>query len=174
MTKAKYMALDDLQTVWDERMKPYIQQTYTPVTDQLKPVNVAALTPSSTFVKNAVIGINGVIYRAKQATSHFPVTLVTDSTSGTEQFVIESVNGKIAFVIDDQTVDSDWEVWTDAGIEYWIAQIGSSLTALAARVTALEAVTPVLPTTSYGGHTAAALLTAVASLMGKTVVLNEG
>lgn len=26
MTKAKYMALDDLQTVWDNSMKPYIQQ----------------------------------------------------------------------------------------------------------------------------------------------------
>jgi len=26
MTKAKYMALDDLQTVWDDKMKPYIEQ----------------------------------------------------------------------------------------------------------------------------------------------------
>lgn len=26
MTKAKYMALDDLQTVWDDSMKPYIEQ----------------------------------------------------------------------------------------------------------------------------------------------------
>ena len=26
MTKAKYMALDDLQTVWDDKMKPFIQQ----------------------------------------------------------------------------------------------------------------------------------------------------
>ena len=28
MTKAKYMALDDLQTVWNNKMKPYIQQNY--------------------------------------------------------------------------------------------------------------------------------------------------
>lgn len=26
MTKAKYMALEDLQTVWDDKQKPYIQQ----------------------------------------------------------------------------------------------------------------------------------------------------
>lgn len=28
MTKAKYMALDDLQTVWSEKIKPAIEQTY--------------------------------------------------------------------------------------------------------------------------------------------------
>lgn len=28
MTKAKYMALADLQTVWTNTMKPHIQQTY--------------------------------------------------------------------------------------------------------------------------------------------------
>lgn len=26
MTKANYMALDDLKTVWDAKMKPFIQQ----------------------------------------------------------------------------------------------------------------------------------------------------
>ena len=28
MTKANYMALADLQTVWNNKMKPHIQQTY--------------------------------------------------------------------------------------------------------------------------------------------------
>lgn len=139
----------------------------------LYPVDVSALTPTSTFRKNAVVGINGVFYRAKVATSHFPVVLVLDDV--TEQFVIEQVNGKVAFVIDDPTVHQDWEVWTDAGIEFWIAQIGSSLTALAARVTALETTTATAlqPTDTFGGYQAQTLLTAVASLIGKTVVLND-
>lgn len=32
MTKEKYMALADLQTVWDNTLKPWIQQQITPQT----------------------------------------------------------------------------------------------------------------------------------------------
>ena len=40
--------------------------------DMLHPVAVSSMTPSSTFVKNAVIGINGVLYRSTKATSNLP------------------------------------------------------------------------------------------------------
>ena len=33
MTKANYMALADLQTVWDNDLKPYVSNTYVAKTD---------------------------------------------------------------------------------------------------------------------------------------------
>ena len=33
MTKEKYMALADLQTVWNDKLKPHIQQTYATKTE---------------------------------------------------------------------------------------------------------------------------------------------
>ena len=95
--------------------------------DIIHPVDVSSLTPSSTFVKNAVLGINGVIYRAKRATSQFPVTLLTQNNA----FVTHVVDGNIAFAIGDTTLNSDWEVWTDASIPYALSQklqLNSTLT----------------------------------------------
>ena len=66
----------------------------------LHPVNINTLTPTSTFVANAIIGINGVIYRAKQATSHFPVVLETSGGA----LVVQVINGKKSFVVSNPTV----------------------------------------------------------------------
>ena len=44
MTKAKYMALADLQTVWNNKMKPYIQETY------VAKSNVAAVATCESIV----------------------------------------------------------------------------------------------------------------------------
>ncbi len=140
--------------------------------DMLHPVDIDSLTPSSTFVKNALIGINGVLYRAKVATNSFPVTL----TMQDNQFVIHTVNGKTAFVIADPTVNSDWEIFTDAGIEYWVetmnarvSQLENDKVTLQNRCTALESITGDV---TYGGqtYTARQLIEAVAVLMEKTVV----
>ena len=92
----------------------------------LYPVDVEALTPQSTFVRNAIIGINGVIYKAKVDTSNLPITLVVDSGA----FVAHIINGKKAFEVSSYTLNSDWEIWTDAAIEYWLdllAQRASTL-----------------------------------------------
>ncbi len=124
----------------------------------LHPVDINSLTPTSTFVKNAILGINGVIYRSKQATSHFPVSLVVDN----DAFVIQTIDNKIVFTVSSNTVHSDWEQWTDAAIEYWKAQLD-------ARVSALEN-----KTVTYNGvtYTADELLTAMAQLMQRTVVVS--
>jgi len=126
--------------------------------DILHPVNVNTLTPTSTFVANAIIGINGVIYRAKQATSHFPVPLVIDNNA----FVVQNIDGKIVFTVSSNTIHQDWEQWTDAAIEYWKAQLD-------ARVSALENKTITYNNKTY---TVNELLTAVAQLMERTVVIN--
>jgi hypothetical protein len=86
-------------------------------------VNINSLTPSSTFRKNAVVGINGVLYRALRATSNMPV--VPQIQNG--QFVTHTVGGKIALVIADETLDQDWEIFTDASIEYWVATLNALL-----------------------------------------------
>lgn len=91
--------------------------------EHLHPVDINSLTPSSTFGKNSVIGINGVLYRAKQNTNNLPVVLTVLNGS----FVTHSVNGKIAFVIADETLNSAWEIFTDASIEYWVASLNTAL-----------------------------------------------
>ena len=144
----------------------------------LHPVNVNTLTPSSTFVKNAIIGINGVIYRAKQATTHFPVLLVTEGNA----FVVNTVNGKISFVEADPTIHQDWEVFTDAAIEYWVESLNAALAAKQDAIADLEAIrtnaqNAIKATDQYtvGAVTypVSALLQTVANFMSKTIVVNE-
>lgn len=144
----------------------------------LHPVNVNTLTPSSTFVKNAIIGINGVIYRAKQATSNFPVVLTVEGGS----FVVNIVNGKIAFVVSDPTVNQDWEVFTDAAIEYWVESLNAALAAKQDAINDLETIrsnsqAAIKTTDQYivgnESYSANELLQAVANLMSKTIVTQQ-
>ena len=124
--------------------------------EHLHPVNVSSLTPSSTFTKNSVLGINGVLYRATADTSNFPVTLTIDNG----QFVFDVVNGKKAFVVSDPTINQGWEIFTDAGIEYWLSQKADVADVLAANITA-----------NGKTYTVRQLLEATVYLMGRTVVL---
>ena len=94
----------------------------------LYPVDISSLTPSSTFRRNALIGINGVLYRSKTATSSFPVTLATVNN----QFVTHTIDGRIAYVITDSTLDGNWEIWTDSGVEYSVHELDSRVNALEA------------------------------------------
>jgi hypothetical protein len=143
----------------------------------LHPMSVASLTPSSTFVKNAVIGINGVLYRSTAATSNLPCTLVVQDGA----FVTHSVNGKIAFVVSNATPNTDWEIFTDASIEYWVESINAALAAKQDAINDLanirsKANSAVQPTDKYTingqEYTVSELLQAVASMMPKTVVVN--
>lgn len=123
----------------------------------LIPVSVDSLTPSSTFVKNAVIGINGVLYRATAATSNLPCTLTIQDGA----FVTHTVNGKTSFVVSDPTPNAGWEIWTDAATEYWLSLLDT-------RITSLENLS-----VTYNGitYTLAQLMASMAQLMQKTVVV---
>ena len=144
------MALADLQTVWTNSMKPWIAGGV------LCPVDISTVTPSTTFPKNAVIGIGGVLYRAKRATASMPLTMVVSDG----KFVTHEVNGQQAFVVQDMTVNADWEVWMDAGMAYAYSLADQ-------RITALETETY---TANGQTYTRAQLLQAVAELMGKNLV----
>ena len=122
----------------------------------LLPVDISTLTPASTFPKNAVIGIGGVLYRAKRATASMPLTMVVSDG----KFVTHEVNGQQAFVVQDMTVNADWEVWMDAGLSYVYSLADQ-------RITALEAETY---TANGQQYTRQQLLQAVAELMNKTIV----
>lgn len=144
------MALADLQTVWNNSMKPWIAGGV------LCPVDISTVTPSTTFPKNAVLGIGGVLYRAKRATASMPLTMVVSDG----KFVTHEVNGQQAFVVQDMTVNADWEVWMDAGLSYAYSLADQ-------RITALETETY---TANGQQYTRQQLLQAVAELMNKTIV----
>lgn len=144
----------------------------------LHPIDIRTLTPSSTFVKNAVIGINGVLYRSVRATSNFPVTLTVEGNA----FVVNIVNGKIAFVVSDPTINQDWEIFTDASIEYWVEQINTALAGKQATISDIDTIrsnasAAIKTTSEYTAgnvtYTATQLLQAVADLMNKTVVVQN-
>ena len=133
----------------------------------LLPVDISTLTPSSIFQKHAVIGINGVLYRAKQATQQMPCTVVVDDQTG--QLVTHTVNGKVSLVVDDPTPNSDWEVWSDAASEYWISLLDQRLSRFE---TMLAGISPDGITINGNTYTVQQLLENLAKLMGKTVVTN--
>lgn len=83
----------------------------------LVPVNMNALTTTSTFVEGNVMGLNGILYRAKRNTSNFPVVFMVQDG----EFVTHTINGNLAYVISDWTLNSDWEVFMDASIGYTLA-----------------------------------------------------
>jgi len=124
----------------------------------LLPVDISTLTPASTFPKNAVVGINGVLYRATDATQNLPCTLTVQDG----QFVVNIVNGKMSFTVTDPAPNEGWEVFTDASIEFWISQLN-------ARITALEGETY---TANGQQYTRQQLLQAVAELMSSKVVVS--
>lgn len=124
----------------------------------LLPVDISTLTPASTFPKNAVVGINGVLYRATAATQNLPCTLTVQDG----KFVVNIVDGKMAFTVTDPAPNEGWEVFTDASIEYWISQLN-------ARITALEGETY---TANGQQYTRQQLLQNVAELMSRTVVVS--
>lgn len=159
-----------------ETSVPSTYATKQEVTDSaLHPVNVNTLTPSSTFIKNAVIGINGVLYRSTQATSNLPVTLVVQDGA----FVTNTVNGKIAFVVSNSNINAGWEIFTDASIEYWVESINAALAAKQDAINDLAAIrsnaqSAIKTTDQYTAgnvtYSATDLLQAVANLMSKTLV----
>jgi len=137
----------------------------------LYPVNIDAMTPQSTFRKNALLFINGVGYKAIADTSDFPVTLQVQDG----KFVVNIVDGHPAFVVDDDTISEDWIYFTDYGIPHALANLERNFqVALEAGLATKPSLSQVLsaPITSTGGdtYTIFTLLTAIADLMDKKVV----
>lgn len=147
----------------------------------LIPLNMEQLTPSSTFVKNNVLGINGILYRAKQNTSEFPVTVVTDKG----RFVYDTDKyGNKAYVVSDYTLSQAWEKWSDAGISYSLSVIDSRLSyfnnlQIALRLTQIESllrnIQQTLGDVTVDGqtYTVRGILTELAKLMDKDVVIGD-
>jgi len=147
----------------------------------LIPLNMEQLTPSSTFVKNNVLGINGILYRAKQNTSEFPVTVVTDK--GRFVYDIDKYGNK-AYVVSDYTLSQAWEIWSDAGINYSLSVIDSRLSyfnnlQIAPRLTQIESllrnIQQTLGDVTVDGqtYTVRGILTELAKLMDKDVVIGD-
>jgi len=85
----------------------------------LLPVNESTLSPSSTFVKNAIICIDGVIYRAKRETNTLPFNFMADDG----KFVVQTILGHTCFVRVTNTLNTDWEVWIDASCDLRFKQL---------------------------------------------------
>lgn len=146
----------------------WAKATFATTDEVLHPVNVMTLTPSSTFVKNALIGINGVLYRSTQATTNLPCTMVVENGA----FVVETVNGKIAFVVTDPTPNAGWEIFSDASTEYWLEQFNQSISDLSVIRTKANSALQTDSQVTYNGTTysVGTLLEEMAKLMDKTVV----
>lgn len=85
----------------------------------LYPVEESTLSPSSTFKKNAIICIDGVIYRAVRDTANLPLKFVVEGN----KFVVQTIYGRTAFVRAANTVNSDWAVWVDASNDIRFCQL---------------------------------------------------
>ena len=148
------------------------------------PVNLEEMTPSTTFVKNNILFINGVGYRAKQNTTQFQVVLLVENG----HFVVDYEDGAPAYVVSDYTLDEDWEVWGDASLirtlkamrdelDETIAQMESDQAAFISEATtivrqALKLNTLIANSAGTKQYNVLTLLQAVADLMDSTIVVN--
>ena len=155
-------------------------------------IDIEDLEPGMKFPKNALLAINGMSYQAKKATTQFPVTVLVQDGHIVYD---EDSEGRKALVIEDYTLSEDWKVWGDAGIprtldnmtaqqesfmedeQAEMASFKQEIRNDAAQLIVLAAssIKPGTKITSSGGteYTAEALLTALADLMDKTIVVNE-
>ena len=74
------------------------------------PVDESTLSPSSTFQKNSIISIDGVVYRAKENTDTLPFPFLVEEN----KFVVQTMYGRPCFVKAGNTLSSYWEVYIDA------------------------------------------------------------
>ena len=160
----------------------------------LYPVDVSSLTPSTTFRKGSVIGINGVLYRAAADTTYLPFTLVVQDGA----FVTVEVGGIDVFIIADPTLNLPWKPWTDASVQAHLTDLDLRLSTLEtmnykgrieaieeanktisqtlalheSRITAVEARTQ---SVTYNGHTYTLqqIMEQVAKLMETTVIIEQ-
>ena len=172
---------------------PSTYATKTEVTNAtIIPIDIENMTPTMTFEKNSILGINGIMFRAVVDTDEFPVVMLVQDGHIVYD---EDENGNKAFVVSDWTQSEDWEIWTDASIprtlqqmtddqEDFMAQEQADMAAFkqeirndAAQliVLAAQSIKPGTKITSSSGteYTAETLLVALADLMESTIVVHE-
>ena len=100
---------------------PSTYATKTEVTNAtIIPIDIENMTPTMTFEKNSILGINGIMFRAVVDTDEFPVVLLVQDGHIVYD---EDENGNKAFVVSDWTQSEDWEIWTDASIPRTLQQM---------------------------------------------------
>lgn len=167
------------------------------------PIEIDDLTPTTTFVKNNIIGINGVMYRALKNTSEFPVVVLVEDGHIVYD---EDEHGRKSFVVDDYTLSEDWEIWTDASIPRALELMASQQSVFVEQQTAQQSAfiaqqtaafeteqqvmenfrleirlavagaikeSEVITASSGQTYTVRQILQTMAELMDKTVVVNE-
>ena len=96
----------------------------------LIPIDIASLTVSTSFVKNNAVAIDGKIYRCKNATTYPPFPFVFQGDS----IVTQTNNGVTAYVVQSDTLNSNWEVYLDLSDRYYaeakFASVNASITTL--------------------------------------------
>lgn len=148
-------------------------------------IDIEDLEVGMTFPKNSLLAINGVSYQAKKATTQFPVTVLVQDGHIVYD---EDENGRKALVVEDYTLASDWKVWGDAGIprtlqqmkedqEEFMEQEQEAQAAFREQINAIVATSlkssTVITSTSGRTYTTQTLLTALADLVERTIVVND-
>ena len=172
---------------------PSTYATKTEVTNAtIIPIDIDNMTPTMTFEKNSILGINGIMFRAVVDTDEFPVVLLVQDGHIVYD---EDENGNKAFVVSDWTQSEDWEIWTDASIPRTLQQMTDDQEDFMAQeqadmadfkqeirndaaqliVLAAQSIKPGTKITSSSGteYTAETLLVALADLMESTIVVHE-
>lgn len=164
----------------------------------LIPVDMQTVTPATIFARNSILAINGIQYKAVRDTGSLPVTLVMQDGA----FVTHTIdyNGQecTSYVVADGTVHNDWMVWSDGSVGYSLGVMQQSFNAAMAaheqtvqealgtmdetiagfgdslsQKASLQQVLAMKVTAASGvQYTVEQLLTALAGLMGDTVVVN--
>lgn len=134
----------------------------------LTPVNVDSLTTSTTFAKNVLFFLNGIIYRSTAATSNMPLTPIVNGSS----FVYIEKNGAKCFVTTGTTINSGWEVYMDLREDYKFALKQDEITDLttirsnaALGATAYQKPSTGIPLTDLSAEVQSALSALVSSVV---------
>ena len=149
------MALADLQTVWTNKMKPLIQQTYAKLTDLIKPVEIPDKASGYSFAVNDIVCIDGIIYRCAAATANPPFPLVTQDGA----LVYEEINGVKSYIASGTTLSAGWEKWLDIRDRYQLEQLRQTVNTKQAAISNMASLGTGYAACSTAGDTAAKTVT---------------
>lgn len=83
------------------------------------PVNESTIGPSTTYNKNAVLCLDGVIYKANKNTQNLPFPMVVEDG----KILTVTLYGKTVLVRASNTKSADWDVWIDASNDIRFRQL---------------------------------------------------
>lgn len=100
----------------------------------VKPVDLDTLTASTTFEKNSIICIDGIVYIANKDTENLPFKVVTQDG----KLVTQTMYGETCIIVDDKTLNSDWRVWIDASNSLRLHRIEERVTQLESIISSMN------------------------------------